>query len=130
MRSLLLGLRDADREQLMSLMRSSSARAGLAQRARIVLLAADGTANVEIARLVGVSLQTVGRWRQRYAAGGLAALDDRPRSGRPRTVDHRAVVAATLTPPPKQLGATHWSSRPLADRLGIANSTVARAWRD
>jgi transposase len=45
-------------------------------------------------------------------------------------VDHRAVVAATLNPPPKKLGVTHWSSRLLAARLGIGNATVARAWRD
>ncbi len=68
-------------------------RAGLAQRARIVLLAADGVSNVEIARLVGVSLPTVSLWRQRYAVGGLAALADQPRSGRPRRLDHRAIVA-------------------------------------
>jgi transposase len=130
MRAAPLGLREGDREKLTALLRSSSVRAGLAQRTRIVLLAADGTTNVEIARLVGVSLPTVALWRRRYVTGGLAGLDDQPRSGRPRTVDHRAVVAATLTPPPKKLGVTHWSSRLLADRLGIANSTVARAWRD
>ncbi len=105
-------------------------RAGLAQRARIVLLAADGVSNAEIARLVGVSLPTVGLWRRRYAVSGLGGLTDQPRSGRPRQLDHRAVVAATLKPPPKKLGVTHWSSRLLGDRLGIAHSTVARAWRD
>ncbi len=125
-----LGLRDGDRDKLTSLVRSSSVRAGIAQRARIVLLAADGVANVEVARLVGVSLPTVGLWRGRYASSGLAGLTDRPRSGRPRRLDHREIVAATLKPPPKKLGVTHWSSRLLAARLGIANSTVARAWRD
>jgi transposase len=54
---------------------------------------------------------------------------DAPRSGRPRTLDHRAIVAATLVPPPKKLGVTHWSSRLLADRLKISNTSVARAWR-
>ena len=102
----------------------------MAQRARIVLLAAEGVPNVEVARLVGVSLPTVTLWRQRYAASGIAALADRPRSGRPRMIEHRRIVAETLKPPPKRLGVTHWSSRLLADRLGVANSTVARAWRD
>ncbi len=125
-----LGLGDGDRDKLTSQVRSSSVRAGIAQRARIVLLAADGVANVEVARLVGVSLPTVGLWRGRYASSGLAGLTDRPRSGRPRRLDHREIVAATLKPPPKKLGVTHWSSRLLAARLGIANSTVARAWRD
>ena len=57
-------------------------------------------------------------------------LQDRARSGRPRQIDHRAVVAATLKPPPKKLGVTQWSSRLLAANLGVGNATVARAWRD
>jgi hypothetical protein len=44
-------------------------------------------------------------------------------------IDHEAIISATLVPPPKKLGVTHWSSRLLAERLKIANSTVARAWR-
>ena len=129
MRATPLGLRDGDREQLASLVRSSSVRAGLAQRARIVLLAADGLSNTEIATLVGVSRPTVILWRERYVRSGLAGLSDQPRSGRPRRLDHRKIVEATLRPPPKSLGVTHWSSRLLADRLKIDNTTVARAWR-
>ncbi len=105
-------------------------RAGLAQRARIVLLAADGLSNTAIAERVGVARQTVLSWRDRYERSGLAGLEDEPRSGRPRHIDHREIVAATLKPPPKKLGVTHWSSRLLAARLGIGNATVARAWRD
>ncbi|MGH3857987.1 MAG: IS630 family transposase, partial [Pseudonocardiaceae bacterium] len=125
-----LGLREGDQEELARLTRSSAARAGLAQRARIVLLAADGVSNTAIADRVGVTRQTVVSWRARYESGGIAGLDDAQRSGRPRLVDHRAIVAATLKPPPKKLGVTHWSSRLLGDRLGIGNATVARAWRD
>ncbi len=105
-------------------------RAGLAQRARIVLLASEGTSNTTIADKVGVARQTVVTWRDRYACSGLAGLDDEPRAGRPREVDHRAIVAETLKPPLKKLGVTHWSSRLLAAHLGIGNATVARAWRD
>src|SRR3954447_2395664 len=125
-----LALRDGDRERLVSLTRSSTVRAGLAQRARIVLLASEGTSNTAIAERVGGARQNVVPWRSRYAERGLAGLDDEPRSGRPRQVDHRAVVAATLKPPPKKLGVTHWSSRLMAAHLGIGNATVARAWRD
>src|SRR3954462_4704613 len=64
-----LGLRDGDRELLVSLTRSSSVRAGLAQRARIVLLAADGVSNTAIADKVGVTRQTVVGWRGRYEEG-------------------------------------------------------------
>jgi transposase len=109
--------------------RSSSVRAGLAQRARIVLLAADGVSNTEIAARVGVSRPTVISWRARYARSGIAGLADQPRPGRPRTIDHDQIIAATLRPPPKRLGVTHWSSRLLAARLGVDASTIARAWR-
>jgi transposase len=125
-----LGLRDGDRERLMSLIRSSAVRAGLAQRARIVLLAADGVSHTEIAELAGVSRPTVISWRQRYERSGLRGLEDQPRSGRPRQIDHDRIISATLRPPPPSLGVTHWSSRLLASRLKVANTTVARAWRD
>ncbi|MGY4645965.1 helix-turn-helix domain-containing protein [Cellulomonas sp. URHB0016] len=94
-----------------------------------MLLAADGVANSRIAVAVGVSVPTVLLWRERYQCHGLAGLVDEPRPGRPRTLDHAAIVTATLKPPPKRLGVTHWSSRLLADRLKISASTVARAWR-
>ena len=114
----------------MSLIRSSAVRAGLAQRARIVLLAADGVSHTEIAELAGVSRPTVISWRQRYERSGLRGLEDQPRSGRPRRIDHDRIISATLRPPPPSLGVTHWSSRLLASRLKVANTTVARAWRD
>ena len=124
-----LGLRDGDRERLSSWVRSSSVRAGLAQRARIVLLAADGVSNTEIAARVGVSQPTVIDWRARYERSGIAGLEDAPRSGRPRLIDHDRIISETLLPPPKKLGVTHWSSRLLAARLGIDNTTIARAWK-
>src|SRR3954447_6754481 len=130
MRAAPLGLRNGDRERLTSWTRSSTVPAGLAQRARIVLLAADGVSHTEIAGRLGVSRQTVITWRQRYESRGLTGLDDEPRSGRPRTVDHDRIITATLTPPPKRLGVTHWSSRLLATKLGIDHATVARAWKD
>ncbi|HKG49718.1 MAG TPA: IS630 family transposase [Actinomycetales bacterium] len=125
-----LAVSDADREELARLTRASSVRAGLVQRARIVLLASQGMSNTAIADAVGVSRPTVIGWRARYAAAGVDGLLDRARSGRPRVVDHRKVVAATLRPPPKRLGVTHWSSRLLARHLGVSNGTVARAWRE
>jgi transposase len=130
MRAPALGLRDGDRQRLESWLRSSTIAAGLAQRARIVLLAGDGLPNVEIAERVGVSRPTVTSWRARYARSGIAGLADQARSGRPRTIDHRRIVAATLKAPPRKLGITHWSSRLLATHLKIGDATVARAWRE
>ncbi len=123
-----LVLREGDRERLQALIRSSTAPAGLAQRARIVLLAADGESNTAIAAKVGMSRPTVLAWRERYQAKGLAGLEDEPRSGRPRQIDRAKVIATTLAPPPDKYGVTHWSSRLLAARLGIDHATVARAW--
>ena len=129
MRAQPLGLRDGDRDVLTGMVRSTSIRAGLAARARIVLLAADGTPNVEIAELVGVSRPTVNLWRNRYAESGVQGLQDEPKPGRPRTVDRNTILTTTLTPPPKRLGVTHWSSRLLADELKVAQNTVLRTWR-
>ena len=72
-------------------------------------------------------------WRQRYTREGLAGLADRPRPGRAQTVRrHRRaeILATTLTPPPQDLGVTHWSSRLLAAELGVSHSTIARVWAE
>lgn len=100
--------------------RSAQLPAVLVQRARILLLAADGAANTEIAQRVGVSRPTVIACRRRYVRRGLEGLPDRPRPGRPQTVRRfrRAeILAFTLTPPPARLGITHWSTRLLAREL-------------
>ncbi|MBF6070150.1 IS630 family transposase [Nocardia farcinica] len=125
-----LELRDGDADELDQLLRSTTVPAGLARRARIVMLAADGMANTRISEVVGVSVPTVLKWRSRYLQDGLDGLLDAQRPGRPRHVDHADVVSATLMPPPKKYGVTHWSSRLLAGHLGIGNATVARAWRE
>src|SRR5258706_13787617 len=78
-----LVLREGDRKRLGDLARLPSVPSGLAKRARIVLLAADGTPNAQIARTVGVSRPTVIGWRGRYAAGGIRGLEGVPPSGRP-----------------------------------------------
>ena len=124
-----LPLRAGDHAELVRLTRSNSARAGLAQRARIVLLASEGVKNADIAERVGVTRPTVNLWRSRYAEHGLAGLVDLDRPGRPATVDQRLIITETLRPPPTSLGVTHWSSRLLAARLKIDHATVVRAWQ-
>jgi transposase len=125
-------LREGDRDRLADLARLPSVLSGLARRARMVLLAADGVPNTQIARTVGVSRPTVIGWRDRYQAGGIAALEDQPRPGRPAEIDEIKVVAATLADdgrPLARLGITHWSARFLAAELGISFASVARIWR-
>ncbi len=124
-----VNLSPRDREVLQSWLRAPSLRAGLAQRARIVLLAADGVAVKDIVARVGVSKPTVIGWKKRYIAEGLAGLEDRPKPGRRRVVDEAAVVSATLEPPPERLGVTHWSTRLLGAELGISHVWVGKIWR-
>ncbi len=124
-----LTLTDEDRSTLTTWTRSSTVFAGRAERAAIVLACAGGAGTSETARRVGVSRPTVIKWRDRFAVHGMAGLDDEPRSGRPKTVDDAAIIAATLDPPPERLGLTHWSTRLLARHLGVGDATVARAWR-
>jgi transposase len=126
-----LMLREGDRKKLGDLARLPSVPSGLAKRARMILLAADGVPNAEIARVTGASRPTVIAWRERYEAGGIPALGDAPRTGRPTEIDEIEVVAATLVNngrPPPRLGITHWSARFLAAELGISFATVARVW--
>ena len=95
-----LALREGDESRLTAMTRAQTITAGAAQRARIVLLAAEGVPNAEIARRVGVSRPTVVGWRQRYDDQGLAGLVDLDRPGRPAVIDEAEVVATTLTKPP------------------------------
>jgi transposase len=125
-------LRDGDRSKLEGLTRSLTVSAGPATRARIVLLAADGMPNTEIAMRTGTSRPTVLKWRGRYDESGIDGLDDDPRPGRAPVIDEVAVLAETLADkgkPPQHLGATHWSTRLMGNRLGISFASVARIWR-
>src|SRR5213593_2166285 len=117
----LVHMREEDRATLVRWSRSSSVRAGLATRARIVLAAADGEGTSSIARRLGVSRPTVIQWRDRYARAGVGGLDDAQRSGRPKIVEDARIIAATLEQPPERLGVTHWSTRLLAGELGVGD---------
>ena len=109
--------------------RRKSAQA-LAQRSRIVLAAAEGLSNSEIAARFAITRGTVAKWRSRFAVERLDGLVDEPRSGRPRTIaDEKVeeVIVRTLETTPKD--ATHWSTRSLAAELGLSQSAVSRIWR-
>ena len=120
---------EGGRDELLSWTRSTMSRAGLAARARIVLLASEDMANSRIAAEVGTTTTSVWKWRSRYVEAGLAGLSDAPRSGRPKLIDDEQIITATLQPPSRKYGMTHWSSRLLGSHLQIGNATVAMAWR-
>lgn len=101
----------------------------LALRARIVLLAAAGVPRARIAAELGVSRATVHTWCTRWSAAGLPGLDGRSRPGRPRTVEARDVVRATLRRPLGPGAAEQWTARTLGDHLGVGRSSVSRAWQ-
>jgi transposase len=109
--------------------RAKTAQA-LAQRARIVLACADGQLNTAIARRLGVTAQTVGKWRWRFQAKRLNGLLDEPRPGAPRRIQDEhveQVLAKTLESTPRD--ATHWSTRSMAKACGLSQSAVSRIWR-
>ena len=100
-------------------------------RARIVLLAADGVANEVIANRLGCSKPNVLKWRGRFENAGIEGLEEAPGRGRPPIYDQaftEKVVSTTLSKPTN--GATHWSTRSLAEELGVSYGTVHRIWRE
>src|SRR3979490_2647628 len=111
-----LQLREGDRSRLESLTRASGVGAGWETGARIVLLAAEGVPNTEIAVRTQTSRPTVLKWRGRYGESGIDGLADEPRAG-PEPA--RPPVAALA----------HGGGRLMADRLGISFASVARIWR-
>ncbi len=125
-----LALTADQREQLEGLARSRSLPAGLVSRAQIILLSDAGKTNREIAKQLGVTNATVGKWRRRYLKEGLAGLHDELRPGRPRSISDERVarlVSKTLETKPKD--GTHWSVRQIARETRLAKSTVHRIWQ-
>jgi len=113
---------------LTKLVRSTLSSVRLVQRARIVLLAADGIQNKDIAQQLGVGRVLVSRWRERYAQSRLAGIErDLPRGAPPSKVDVARLVELTTQTKPK--AATHWSTRKMAAELGVSAASVSRHWR-
>ena len=122
-------LTDEERAELSSLVRSKRTSVRLSQRARIVLLAADGVRNADIAVRLRVGRVQVARWRKRYAQSRLAGIErDLPRGAPPVKVDVAQLVE--LTTQTKPAGATHWSTRTMARAQGVSKNTIQRAWQD
>ena len=110
----------SEAEALRALTRAGTTEQRMVMRARIVLLAAEGAANVRVAEELGVSIPTVLLWRRRFREQGLAGLADAPHPGRPRTYGRELrerVLIQTLTPPD---GMTHWSRECMAKRAGVS----------
>lgn len=119
-----------EKEKLTLISQRRTAQQPEAQRARIVLLCAEGLTNQEVAQRERVCLPTVGKWRSRFAKARLEALVDAPRSGAPRQITDQEierVITKTLESTPA--ARTHWSSRLMAKEAGISEHSVLRIWR-
>ena len=125
-----LTLTDEERHALERWARRPTTAQALAKRARLVLACAAGKTNTRVAHELRVTKQTVGKWRSRFLAQRADGLLDEPRPGAPRTIADaqvEQVVALTLETMPRD--ATHWSTRAMAARCGLSQSTVSRIWR-
>jgi transposase len=123
-------LSDDEREQLQAWVRRPKSAQALAVRSRIVLACEGDSSNTQIARELGVTRGMVTKWRNRFAVDRLDGLLDEPRPGRPRIVEDARIeelVTATLETAPRD--ATHWSTRSMAEHLGLSQSMVSRVWR-
>jgi transposase len=123
-------LAKGEREALRAWTRQPKCPQALALRARVILLCADGLSNTETAAELHVTVQTVGKWRQRFIEKRLDGLLDEPRPGTPRKLseaDVDRVLSLTLesTPP----NTAHWSTRSLATASGLSRASVHRIWR-
>ena len=119
-----------DRRILASMLRSTTLGAGLVRRARVVLALADGETYAAICAAHGVTDKYIAQWKRRVREGGILALGDLPRSGRPNRLDPRVeakILATTHEPPPAPL--THWTTRRMAARIGVSHMTVAKVWQ-
>ena len=119
-----------ERERLQEWARRPKTAQALALRSRIVLECAVGQPNTVVAGKLGITHQTVGKWRQRFLEQRLDGLLDEPRPGAPRQVSDaqiERVVRMTLERTPAD--ATHWSTRAMARRSGLSQTMVSRIWR-
>src|SRR5689334_1236175 len=118
-----------ERAQLEAWERRRTSAQALALRSRIVLAAATGPNNSEIARELGIAVSSVRKWRNRFAEHRLDGLTDEPRPGQPRKITDAKVevIVKTLETTPKD--ATHWSTRAMAAEVGLNQTAVHRIWK-
>ena len=123
-----LVLSEDEVQQLQALANSRSLPHSIVQRAQIVLACGAGETNTSIAKRMGLTGMTVGKWRKRYRELGLEGLHDELRPGRPRTYEDdkvAEVINRALQTKPTD-GSTQWSARSLAAATGISKTTVHR----
>src|SRR5215467_10250717 len=123
-------LTDGQEQILRQWARGRSLPARQVERARVVLLAAEGKQDLEIAAEIGISNQKAARWRKRFLEFGLAGLvKDAPRPGRTATITPAKVQdVIRKTTQEKPVNATHWSTRTMAEAAGLSEKSIRRIW--
>jgi transposase len=124
-------LSEEQRGELVKLSRGRYTAVRVVERARIILLSAEGKQNREIAEFLGTTRRTVGIWRRRFVETGIAGiLKDAPRPGRQKPIAGEVVKEVVRrTTQEKPAKGTHWSSRSLAKVMGLSASTIRRIWK-
>jgi transposase len=124
-----LALTDEEKDKLELLARRPKSAQAMAQRARIVLNCAAGLSNTEVAAKLQVTRSTVGKWRERFGAERLEGLLDEPRPGAPRRIgDSQIEEVVTRTLETMPANRTHWSTRAMAEAIGLSQTAVVRIW--
>lgn len=123
-------LSEEEREELQRWARRPTTAQALARRARLILSSAEGWDDIEVASQLGITRETVGKWRRRFIRSRCEGLLDEPRPGAPRTItdaDVETVITKTLEESPRE--ATHWSTRLMAKEVGMSQTAISRIWR-
>jgi transposase len=123
-------LSSAEEAQLQQLIRAQSTPQGLAQRARVVQLAAQGMGVRAIGGRVGMHYNQVAKWRRRYIRSGLGGLQDEPRSGRKGNISTGALAPDRRSSHAATAGRARWTCRAMARELGVSKATVQRVWSE
>jgi transposase len=133
-----MSLSNEERAELRSMLRSSRYNSLVVTRAQMVLWADEGFSVAQIATMAGMTKPTVYKWISRYATDGLAGLESRKSSGRPRSISGEVrarILALTRMSPPEDTGLTHWSSYEMArylkrhEGISVSHNFVSVLWR-
>jgi transposase len=124
-------LNEAERAELQCWIRRGSTPHKQVQRAKMIVLSAEGLPSSEIVRRVGVSYPTLTRWRERFVQAGIEGLrrDKTRRPGKAPVPQSKINEVLTLTTTGCPVGATHWSCRRMGAQVGLAASTVHGIWK-
>src|SRR5215510_507474 len=124
-----LNVTPEEKEKLSMLARRPKTSQAMAIRARIVLGCSEGLSNRDVAKRLRITGATVCKWRERFRVNRLEGLLDEPRPGAPRSItDKRVEAVVTKTLESMPASSTHWSTRLMANKVGLSQTAIVRIW--